>query len=458
MASINRNRPTRSGRFLLTILLILILITIAGGYILFFESEKPDAGFGSTGEYVGQDSIVEYLVSDKKSGIRSISLYAAQGETQKVLHTVTFPRSSYKGQAGPLEDNKSLPFNGLKHGFKDGSLTLTLEVTDFSFNGWLKGNKTVVEKHVTIDTKPPRIQIIHDEKYIIPGGSGVAIYRLFEKDSRHGVAVNGHFNPGFLIGDGRDDTYISFFALPFDADKIDSLAITAVDRAGNSANVPFSTVYKADKKKKDRINVSNSFLSKKIPEFQQYYPAMSGSPLDKYLYINNTIRKQNNQEISALCKNPLDERLWRGKFLRMAGSSRAGFADYRTYFYDGKAVDNQVHLGMDIASTRRAEVKASNRGMVIFADYLGIYGNMVMLDHGQGVFSLYSHLSKINVTPGDKVDQKAVLGLTGTTGMAGGDHLHFSMLINGIFVMPKEWWDQHWIDVTIEEPITDSKF
>ena len=142
----------------------------------------------------------------------------------------------------------------------------------------------------------------------------------------------------------------------------------------------------------------------------------------------------------------------------MAGSSRAGFADHRTYFYKGEAIDKQVHLGMDIASTRRADVKAANRGKVAFADYLGIYGNMVMVDHGQGVFSLYSHLSQINVAPGDDVERSAVLGLTGTSGMAGGDHLHFSMLVNGIFVTPKEWWDQHWVEVTIEEPITDSKF
>jgi len=142
----------------------------------------------------------------------------------------------------------------------------------------------------------------------------------------------------------------------------------------------------------------------------------------------------------------------------MAGSSRAGFADYRTYYFKGNAVDNQTHLGMDIASTRRADVKAANQGIVIFADYLGIYGNMIMIDHGQGVFSLYSHLSQINTTIGDKVDQQSIIGLTGTTGMAGGDHLHFSMLVNGVFVTPKEWWDQHWIDVTIEEPLTDSKF
>jgi murein DD-endopeptidase MepM/ murein hydrolase activator NlpD len=142
----------------------------------------------------------------------------------------------------------------------------------------------------------------------------------------------------------------------------------------------------------------------------------------------------------------------------MAGASRAGYADYRTYFYNDKEIDKQVHLGMDIASTRRAEVRAANKGKVIYADYLGIYGNMVILDHGQGIFSLYSHMSQIQVAADDTVEKGVVLGLTGKSGMAGGDHLHFSMLINGIFVTPKEWWDPQWIEVTIEEPLADSRF
>ena len=142
----------------------------------------------------------------------------------------------------------------------------------------------------------------------------------------------------------------------------------------------------------------------------------------------------------------------------MPGSTRAGFADHRTYYYKGNIIDHQVHLGMDIASTSRADVRAANKGKIVYTDYLGIYGNMVMIDHGQGVFSLYSHLSQINVSLGDTVDQKTVIGLTGTTGMAGGDHLHFSILINGVFVTPKEWWDQHWVEVTIDGPITTSKF
>ena len=458
MAFRNRRKSSAPGRFLLILLLSLVTVGAVGSYFLFFEGENPSATLDKTSTYLGQKSTIQYAVADRKSGIKSITVYGTQGDIKKLLHTVSFPRTSYVGQSGPFEQSQSIPFDAKKLGFKDGPLTLVLEAVDFSFQGWFKGNKTIVRKDISVDTKPPRIEILHSEKYIIPGGAGIAIYRLSDGDTTHGVVVNGYFNPGFLIGDGRDDTFISFFALPFDAEKIDSLKITALDKAGNSANVPFSTTYKADRKKKDKINVSDGFLNRKIPEFQQYYQDMSGSLLEKYLYINNTVRKENNQKISELCKNPREERLWEGRFLRMAGSSRAGFADYRTYYFNGKAIDNQTHLGIDIASTRRVDVKAANQGVVIFADYLGIYGNMVMIDHGQGVFSLYSHLSQINVALEDKVDQQTVLGLTGTTGMAGGDHLHFSILVNGVFVTPKEWWDQHWIDVTIEEPITDSKF
>ena len=458
MALIHRRRSSRPRRIFATVLASVVLIIAGVGYILFFESEKPAVSIETADEYLGDNGSFQYAVSDKKTGIRSITLRAIQGDIEKILYSISFPRNSYKGRGGPSTDSRTIPFSPIPEGFRDGELTLSLEVTDFSFYNWFKGNRSVVKKKVTIDTKPPEIRILHSEKYIIPGGSGIAIYSLSEESRHHGVIVNGHFNPGFQIGDGRKDTYISFFALPFDTKQIDSLSINAVDRAGNRTSLPFTTVYKAVRKKKDIINVGDNFLSRKIPEFEQHYPEISGNFLEKYLYINNAIRKANNQQIRDLCSSPLKERLWKGRFLRMAGSSRAGFADYRTYYYKGEPVDHQVHLGMDIASTRRAEVRAANRGVVIFADYLGIYGNMVMLDHGQGVFSLYSHLSRISVAPGDKVDQKAVLGLTGTTGMAGGDHLHFSMLVNGIFVLPKEWWDQHWIDVTIEEPVTDSKF
>lgn len=458
MAFKYKKKSSGPRRFFLTILLLLVITVITGGFFLFFEGEKPVASLSGNGEFIGKKGIVKFTVSDNQSGIKSITLTAAQNDQTKILYKKTFKRNSYKGQAGPTKESKAISFDAKKLGFKDGPVLLALETSDFSFRGWLKGNTTHVTKKIILDTKPPRIQILHSEKYIIPGGSGIAIYRLSDKEADNGVMLNGHFNPGFLIGDGRDDTFIAFFGLPYDAKSIDALTVTAIDRAGNRTVAPFSTIYKADRKKRDRINVTDGFLNKKIPEFEQFYPDLTGTFLEKYLYINNTVRKQNNQKISSLCNSPSAKRMWKDKFARMPGSSRAGFADHRTYFYKGRPIDKQVHLGMDIASTRRANVRAANSGIIVYADYLGIYGNMIMIDHGQGVFSLYSHLSQINVAPGDKVTPQSVIGLTGTTGMAGGDHLHFSMLVNGIFVTPKEWWDQHWIEVTVDEPLIDSKF
>lgn len=206
--------------------------------------------------------------------------------------------------------------------------------------------------------------------------------------------------------------------------------------------------------KSDSINVSDGFLTAKMPEFELHYPEMSGSLLEKYLYVNNDVRVQNAQTIYEICSKQDPSRLWEDRFQRMAGQNMAGYAEQRSYHYGGREVDRQVHLGIDIASTANAEIKAANRGKVVYADYLGIYGNTVILDHGQGVFSLYSHLSRIETAPGETVDLGAIIAYSGDTGMAGGDHLHFSMLIHGIFVTPMEWWDQHWIDVNIKDIIS----
>jgi len=456
--TLRRRRQPKGKSYLLITLLLLLVAGGVGGFVLFFEGDIPVADFNQTGDFIGKKGNIKYNVTDKGSGIHTITVTATQTGIEKTIHSFSFPRTSYNGTVGPLTDSQSIAFDPIKMGFKDGSMTVSITVSDFSFRGWFQGNKVTVTKEVTIDTIAPKIHLLHGEKYLFPGGTGIAIYKVKDKDATHGVEINGHFNAGFLLDASRDDTFISYFALPYDAEDIENLKITAVDKAGNSAVFPFSTTLKKAKQKTDTINVGDGFLNKKIPEFQQYYPEMQGEYIDKYLYANSNVRKQNNEKIYELCREPNTERLWSEHFTRMAGSSRAGFADHRTYKYKGKAVDYQVHLGMDIASTRRADVKSANKGVVKFADYLGIYGNMVLVDHGQGIFSLYSHLSQINVTPGDSVDQKTVLGLTGTTGMAGGDHLHFSMLVHGIFVTPKEWWDQHWVEVTIEEPITDSKF
>lgn len=453
-----RHSTSRSKSTFLLFFLLLLIGSGAAAFFLFFEGEKPKLTLDSPQTYLGTQSMVEISSADGKSGLRHLRVRISQGEIVEELYFEEFPRNGFTGMVGQPQKTVKIPFNPADSGFQDGPAQIVLEAYDYSLRGLLKGNNTTVTRELSIDTTPPKVSILHSEQYINPGGSGIAIYRLTDPDITSGVQINDRFHPGFLVGDGRDDTFICYFALPYTANQLDTSFVVAVDPAGNKTQLPFTVIFKKKNFRQDKINVSDGFLDKKIPEFMQYYPEMSGTMVDKYLFTNNEIRIQNNNKISELCGSPHKQRLWESKFHRMPGSSRAGFADHRTYFYGSKPIDRQVHLGIDLASTRNAEVKAAEKGIVIYADYLGIYGNMVMIDHGQGIFSLYSHLSQIDVAPNDQVDKLTVIGLTGTTGMAGGDHLHFSMLVNGVFVTPIEWWDQHWIDVTIEDPLTESRF
>jgi murein DD-endopeptidase MepM/ murein hydrolase activator NlpD len=69
----------------------------------------------------------------------------------------------------------------------------------------------------------------------------------------------------------------------------------------------------------------------------------------------------------------------------------------------------------------------------------------VILDHGLGLFTLYGHLSQIDVKVGDKIEQRQIMGKSGETGLAAGDHLHFGVYLDGVAVLPVEWWDAKWI-------------
>ena len=440
-------------------LIIALLLAGAGGYafVTYFEGEKPQIEGDALPQYIAKKDVLSVTVSDQKSGLRSAKLVIIQNGKEQEIYAKDFPRKGTDVPAGPTRQQIKIELDAKALGLSEGAAVIRIEARDYSLRGLMKGNVSQLVHNVTIDTKPPKISIIHSERYIKPGGAGIVIYRV-DDSVKHGVMLNSNFHPGFPLIDESVSKYISYIALPYSAQEITESLIVAEDAAGNRSSKPFAPILKKPNQKRDKINVGDGFLSKKVPEFEERYPEMEGDQVQKYLYANRTVRQLNNQKIHDLCLESAPKQLWSGRFIRMAGSGRAGFADHRTYYYKGQAIDKQVHLGMDIASTRHAPIKAAGTGKVVFSDYLGIYGNMVMLDHGQGVFSLYSHLSQMNVAPGDTLDKGDILGNSGTSGMAGGDHLHFSMLVNGIFVTPKEWWDQHWIDVTIDGPMVDAKF
>ncbi len=454
-SSSSRRRGSLGRKILLLLLTLLLTGGAAAGFIL-FETETPQITIDSDIKYLGGPVKIPFMARDQRSGIQQVVVTLEQDGAMYQLFNKSFPRRSWLSKAGPAEVRETITLDAKHAGAKDGKAELVFSVSDFSLNGMFKGNRAEVRYPVTIDTRAPRIDVFHAQKYIRPGGSGIVVYSLSEPAEKHGVMLDETFFQGYPLK-GSDKNFIAYIALPWNGTEPASTRVIGVDRAGNTGKAVFSMRFKKAREKKDRINVSDGFLNRKIPEFEQHYPEMSGSLVEQYIYVNNKVRTSNAQKIAEICRDTVPEQLWHDRFIRMPGAGRAGFADQRTYYYQGKPIDHQTHLGMDIASTARVGIKAANSGRVIFADYLGIYGNTVILDHGQGLSSLYAHLSSIDTSEGKMVEKDELIGHSGTTGMAGGDHLHYSMLVHGIFVTPVEWWDQHWIDVNINNVINDAR-
>ena len=128
------------------------------------------------------------------------------------------------------------------------------------------------------------------------------------------------------------------------------------------------------------------------------------------------------------------------------GKKVADFGDHRIYSYKGQQnVSQAYHMGLDLASVQMGSIRASNAGMTVFSHMNGIYGNLPIIDHGFGLYTLYGHCSEVHVQEGDAVTAGEEIAKSGLSGYAMGDHLHFGILVQGIEVRPEEWMDTKWI-------------
>jgi murein DD-endopeptidase MepM/ murein hydrolase activator NlpD len=275
----------------------------------------------------------------------------------------------------------------------------------------------------------------------------VICYHLNKEVKESGVVVGGRFFQGFPNPKGAKGDYVVLFAIPQEGPTTFQVELVARPSLGNEIKQAVSLKGKPRRWRHDSINLSDGFLRKVATSLPVPNP---NDLLGSYLEVNRNLRKLNHDTFHKVSSQSNPQPLWVGAFQRFYGKPMARFGDRRTYMYQGKAVDQQTHLGEDLASLVNSPVYAGNNGVVVYADALGIYGNTVMLDHGLGVFSSYSHMSKIDVKVGDKVQKGAVLGRTGTTGLAAGDHLHFAINLQGEFVDPLEWWDPHWLKDQVE--------
>ncbi len=438
-----------SGKQVAAVFGIVILVLALIKVISIAEMSPPVISIDRDIKSLGT-SPFEVTVSDKGTGLSSVRIYLLDAYGESVL-----VEKEYK--KGTKSDVISVRINPEKLGIKSGTAELYIEATDRFMSGLLAGRRAVFSQRVTLDFIPPEIQELSPILYIRHGGAGVVIYKVSEDTVSTGVEVKDLFFEGYPGYFEDPLIYLAFIAYPYNADRGEKIEIFATDAAGNEVRESVYHRLLRASYVKDEIGLSEWFLKRKVlPLFIKVYgysPVGDGGEPDflkVFLKINNETRKENDNRIYEIGKQSEGEILWEGKFNQLRNSKvGATFADHRDYLMDGSVVDNQYHLGYDLSVTKKHPVPASNSGVVVFAEHLGIYGNTVIVDHGMGIMSLYSHLSSMDVSVGDSVGKKDIVGRTGTTGLAVGDHLHFGVYVQGVPVRPLEWWDAKWIQDNI---------
>lgn len=332
--------------------------------------------------------------------------------------------------------------------------------------------ETKYEFETLIDTDPPSIEIIKVPNHIYQGSGGFALLRARGADSvfvRQGdknfrafeyLPETDLYSDSFqefgaepqMAQEGYRKSaakiYTVFFPAAYDITDENIFYAVAADKAGNQKVKALRIKTRTKKYTDSIINIDDSFINAVVS------PLLNETAISDvegaFRKINEEWRKKDNKKISEVTQDTAPEILWEGRFLQMRNSKvMATYGDRRTYIYNDKEIGKSIHLGYDLASFANAPVGAANSGIVKFAGDLGIYGNTVIIDHGLGLMSLYGHLSMLMVDKGQTVAKGEIIAKTGSSGFAGGDHLHFGILIHGYEVSPLYWWDRNWVKINI---------
>jgi len=438
-----------------------IILAIPAIWILFtmLEGGKPSIRLDLPSQTIGASQELSISVADMKSGLRRVWIGLLQNGRETVLLEKDFPAKGIISGGIKHEEALKVKIDPKKSGIKDGKAILRIVACDYSWRQWFKGNRTYLEKNIIIDTKPPEIEVISRFHNINQGGACLLTYKLSEQCPKSGVYVEENFFPGHSGHFQDKNILMAFFALNYKQKPGTKIFVKAIDSAGNTSKAGFNYNIKRKVFKKDVINISDKFLNWKMPEFDIYTPQPSELTIkEKFLRVNQDIRKDSYNKVIKLVEKTDKVLYWDGVFLRLPKSAnKAGFADNRVYKYKNKIIDRQIHLGIDLASIAHSPIPAANKGKIIFAGSIGIYGKTVIIDHGFGLQSMYAHLSSYGVKEKQMVSKGEIIGRTGITGLAGGDHLHYSILIHNTFVNPIEWWDKAWIKNNISSKINNAE-
>ena len=346
--------------------------------------------------------------------------------------------------------------------YKPKEANLQVEVYDTSKWNFFKGNHALSNSKIIIDKKSPVANVITNSYLLRQGGSGIIIAEIADENIKDYYISFNDEEIFELFPFQKKNFYISIITWPIDMKEFKKVNIVAVDMAGNKSITKVPFYIKPFKEKVDQIKITDDFdnsISRQVLENSDM--TIPNEIPEIFVKANKELREKNVKTIREVSKKNLENS---GKipfdvktFVRMQNAATfAQYGERRHYTYNEQKIDEAWHLGMDWASSKRAEIIVTNPGKVIYKGYLGIYGDTAIIDHGWGLGSLYAHTSNIDVEVNDEVKTGQKIGNTGATGAVFGDHLHFGMLVQGIEVNPNEWLDNEWIKVNLTKTINDA--
>jgi len=437
---------------------LLIMLSMIGGslFVYFssmFERNAPIISM-ETNNYWNMKKPLSLIISDD-SGIKSYKIIMKTQKEEKILEyeKLMISENLLKLEVKPPKN---------RHIIKDKIIEIVVEADDISKWNMLNGNKSKKIFKLVIDKRKPKLNILANSYKISRGGSALVIFKA-EDVNLDELYIQGNDNKKFIPQPFyKDDYYISLIAWPV-RDENFKATIVSTDKAGNISKSYVPLYLKQKNYRVSNIKLSDKFLKGKIAELAEEFVETDGidDSLEQFKIINEDVRAKNEALIHELTSKVSMKKISKFNINKMYPLKNAQvvahFGDHRMYYYDGDYISQSYHLGLDLASNAMAKIKPQNAGEVMFSDYNGLYGNMPIIHHGLGLYTIYGHCSSIKVNSGDVIRKKEVISNTGKSGYAMGDHLHFGVLVQGIEVRPQEWMDKQWIKLNITDIINSAK-
>lgn len=438
--------------------IIMLLGAVSVAYLAYprFEDIAPRINAPEAIAIGVEGANIDLELMDGETGLRNIQVRLVHGGGGQVVFEQDYAGGVLDGLPSTATQLLSIPLDPHALKLADGSARLIVTVRDWSWHNSGDGNRSEVGVALTVDTKAPQLKPTAGLTYIYRGGAAAATYEVSEATLQDGVVVGDRFYAGYPAPGSKpnDGKRIAFFAVEVHAPANPQITLQATDLSGNTTTTNLRVKVFERKFPEERLSLSQRFFDGVIPPLAKKVDVSEPDNVKAFQRINREVRAANEVRIQELVAASDPVRHWSQAFVQLPGSKvMSRFAEQRRYFTGKEEISQATHYGFDLASRAAADVVAANSGRVVFAEDLGIYGNCVLVDHGLGIISLYAHLTDFAVKPGERVERRQTLGRTGATGLAGGDHLHFAILIGGSYVDPLEWWDARWIQSHVEVKI-----